>query len=547
MSATRVGERRNRRQRLLDRGLTRIGHLPPAICDYTVERNHEIPMRDGAVLLADLLVPQGPSFGTVMIRSPYGFGSFSTAIHGGTFASRGFHVLLSRCRGTFGSGGDFEPAQNETADGHDTVAWLREQAWFDGRLATYGGSYVGFTQWALLMDPPPELRTAVISIAPHDFHQAVYQDGAFGLMAFLSWAYQVGHQEDGGFWHRAVDQITSLRKIGHAVNELPLVDGATRLLDGRSSWYLEWVARRDADDPLWAAPNLTGALEKVNVPVLLQTGWQDFLLNQTMHQYQRLTERQVPVALTVGPWNHTQIQTQGGAKVTNEALTWMRDHLGGRPHGRIKPVEVFVTGADTWKSFAAWPPATTNRVLHPVSGSRLTDEADEGRGSVEFVYDPADPTPTVGGPLLVQGGYVDDSKLAARSDVVTFDTGPLEAPLEVHGRPIVRLNHLSDNRHADVFVRLSQVDANGRSRNVTEGFVRLRDADSERVVTIELDPVAHVFKPGTKVRLLVAGGTHPRRERNLGTDGDPATSSHLVPSRRSIALRGSDLTLPILD
>lgn len=62
-------------------------------------------------------------------------------------------MVLQSVRGTFGSGGVFEPMADEIADGADTVAWLREQPWFTGRFATIGMSYLGFTQWALLQDP----------------------------------------------------------------------------------------------------------------------------------------------------------------------------------------------------------------------------------------------------------------------------------------------------------------------------------------------------------------------------------------------------------
>ena len=84
------------------------------------------------------------------------------------YAARGYHVVLQSVRGTFGSGGVFEPMVNEADDGADTVVWLREQPWFAGRFATIGLSYLGFTQWALLQDPPPELAAAVITVGPHD-------------------------------------------------------------------------------------------------------------------------------------------------------------------------------------------------------------------------------------------------------------------------------------------------------------------------------------------------------------------------------------------
>ena len=121
-------------------------------------------MRDGVELIADHYAPTtSTTNGTILLRGPYGR-SAAGSLDGRLFAARGYHVVFQSCRGTFGSGGTFEPMVREVDDGHDTVEWLRGQPWFDGRLATMGLSYLGFTQWALLMDPPPELRTAVIRV-----------------------------------------------------------------------------------------------------------------------------------------------------------------------------------------------------------------------------------------------------------------------------------------------------------------------------------------------------------------------------------------------
>ena len=185
--------------RLLDGLMTRMVRLPAPTTDYTVTRDLRIPTRDGVELLADMYTPTVPPSGTLLVRSPYGFPAVMVAVTGTVFASRGYRVLLARCRGTFGSGGTFEPMMHEVDDAADTVAWMREQPWFDGRFGTWGGSYLGFTQWALLVDPPPELVTAVISIGPHDFRAAAYQGGAFNLSDFLGWANQVARQEDVGF------------------------------------------------------------------------------------------------------------------------------------------------------------------------------------------------------------------------------------------------------------------------------------------------------------------------------------------------------------
>ena len=180
----------------------------------------------------------------------------------------------------------------EVDDGADTVAWMRKQTWFNGKFATFGGSYLGFTQWALLMDPPPELVTAAISISPHDFREAVYQGGAFNLEDFLGWANQVGHQEDP-LVKRILSLFTGRRRVLQATGGLPVADAGERLLAGRSLWYRDWVSRRDPADPMWLPMNVEAALDRVKVPVLLQSGWQDLFLTQTLEQYAHLANREL--------------------------------------------------------------------------------------------------------------------------------------------------------------------------------------------------------------------------------------------------------------
>ena len=535
--------------RLLGKVMDRFFRLPPAISEHTITRDLRIPTRDGITLLADLYEPAGHAAGTILVRSPYGWRAPTAAFMGGVFARRGFRVLLARCRGTFGSGGSFEPMRHEVDDGADTVAWMREQPWFDGRFATYGPSYMGFTQWALLVDPPPELVTAIVMVGPHDFQAAVYPGGAFSLNDFLGWSNQTSRQEEHGL-------VGGLRRASSAspvtwrapAQELPLLDAGERLLDGRASWYREWLTRRDPHDAFWGPMQLDEALERVQVPVLLQTGWQDLFLSQTLEQYQRLSARGIDVGLTVGPWTHISMMTKGGGRIVGEALGWFDEHLGGSGlRTRAAPVSVFVTGADQWRDLRIWPPSATERVLHLQTNGGLGAEPAPGGSATSFTYDPADPTPSIGGRLLDarDGGYKDDRALATRDDVITFTTRRLTEPLEVLGAPVLVLGHQSDNPDADLFVRLSEVQPDGSSRNVSEGFRRLAPDEVDGSIRLELDATAHRFSAGNRLRIVVAGGSHPRWERNLGTSDDPATSSATAPSKRTIDLASSHLVLPI--
>jgi putative CocE/NonD family hydrolase len=545
-----VHYRRSRRRRVLDAVVGAQFKLPAATTDYTVTRDLRIPTRDGVELLADHYAPVGPAAGTVLVRGPYGFNSLGAALNGAPFAARGYHVVLARCRGTFGSGGLFEPMVHEADDAADTVAWLRGQPWFGGRFATVGASYLGFTQWALLMDPPPELATAIVQVAPHDFSRSTYFGGAFNLSDFLGWTESVTHQERFGLLRSQLRNLTATRRQAPAMSSLPVADAADSLTQGRAPWFREWVSHRDLSDPFWSRMQLAAALDRVQVPVLLQTGWQDLFLQQTLEQYEQLHRRGVDVALTVGPWTHIGTATSGGSTIIPEAVDWLAEHLAGTgPRIRRAPVRVFVTGVNKWWSRPDWPPATTHRSLYPQHDGSLADQpAPADAPPATFTYDPADPTPTVGGRVLspVVSGYRDDRTLAARPDVLTFTGPPLARPLDVFGSPVVELAHSSDNPHADLFVRIGEVDANGRSRNVSDGFVRLEPTSANRVVRLELDAIAHRFTAGHRIRLLIAGGSIPRWERNLGTGEDPATSTAMAPSHRSFALPDSRVLLPVL-
>lgn len=535
-------------QRLLDRLATWLQRLPAATSGYTVDADLPVLMRDGVELLADVYTPLGQVSGTLLVRSPYGWGRLMATMTGGVYASRGYRMVLVRCRGTFGSGGEFDPLHCEVNDGADTVAWMRKQPWFDGSFATFGGSYLGFTQWALLVDPPLELKTALICIAPHDFHRAIYRSGAFNLGDFLGWAHQLAHQEDS-FFRRVWHMLTARHRVSTAAAQLPMADAGEKLLKGRSSWYRDWISRRDPGDPYWEPMNLSAALDAVQVPVLLQAGWQDIFLDQMLEQYARLRDRGIDVGLTVGPWTHTGIATEGRDLPVRETLDWLGEHLHGDGiRRRAKPVRIFVTGAaQQWRDLDLWPPATTDHLLYLDAGGGLAQQPAADDSSARFVYDPARPTPTVGGPGLFAGGYCDDSELAAREDTLSFTGGVLTAPLEVIGNPVVSLAHSTDNPHADLYVRLSEVAPDGVARNVSEGFLRLNPDSPGDVIRLELDAIAHRFAAGNRVRLVIAGGSHPHWERNLGVGEDPATSSSMRPSRREIRLASSYLQLPVAE
>jgi uncharacterized protein len=525
------------RMRLTDRVMTRLLGLPPATTDYAVRRNVPVLMRDGVVLRADHYVPRTSApAGTLLLRCPYGRGAPLSWLYARVYAQRGYHVVFQSVRGTFGSGGEFEPAGYEVEDGADTVAWLRREPWFTGAFATLGQSYLGFTQWALLADPPPELVTAVITVGPHDSKSLVARNGGLALSNVLWWCDQVANQEDGGAARRMLRQFTSERRVWAAANRLPLGRSGRDLLGAAAPWYEALLEHSDVADDYWRRADVEAAPDRTNIPVLMISGWQDLFLSQTLEQYRRLQANGAQPALHVGSWTHLEMLGKAAGVIARETLPWLTTHLAGVSSTDRSPVRIFVTGGPGWRDLPAWPPASQLRTLYLNAGAALSARppADDAAPS-RFTYDPAVPTPTIGGPFLSarKAGYQDDGALSARDDVIAFTTTPLADDWEVIGAPTVELQHSADNPHADVFVRLSEVDPKGRSRNVTEGY--LRRIDHQKPLRLALDAIAHRFRAGTRIRLVIAGGSHPHYGRNLGTGEPPLTAFAMKPCHHVIA------------
>jgi uncharacterized protein len=533
---------------LIDRLADRVFRLPGPVRDFRVERGLRVPLNDGVTLAADHYVPSGEPAGTLLVRGPYGLGFPFAQLYARPYAARGYHVLFVASRGTAASEGDFDPMRTERADGREVVAWLVAQPWFTGKFATIGPSYLGYTQWALLEDPPPQMAAAVVTVGPHDFAWHSWGTGAMNL-DLVGWSDMMARAPRGGKRPNPFEMLLGparRRALKPVFTDLPIADAAERHYAGRAPWFRDRVTRPDLADPYWEPMRHGVALDRVTIPMLLLSGWQDLFLAQTIQQYAHLRDRGVDVALTVGPWAHSEAIGKGSAVLIPQTLDWLAAKMSGQPLRRPAPVHVQVTGTDEWRDLPTWPPPTRDLVLHLRPGGGLGGPEENG-GQAVFTFDPARPTPALGGPMLDDGGCVEDSALAARGDVLAFTGDPLPAPLEVHGRPVVTLRHGTDNPHADLWVRLSEVDARGHSRNVTEGYRRLPpDRERSAPVRLELLPTAHRFAAGSRLRLLIAGGCYPHYMRNLGTAENPGTGSAMVAVRHHITLGDSAVSLPVV-
>ncbi|KAH7090319.1 X-Pro dipeptidyl-peptidase-domain-containing protein [Paraphoma chrysanthemicola] len=503
---------------LVDRLATRKLGFPQETCSYIVN-TVRIPvstLSESFDLVADLyqpILPKGQKpAGTILIRSPYGRGLAFALLSARPYASRGYVCLLVSCRGTFGSAGVFDPWRNEEEDGHAVVAWMRKQEWYTGSFATLGGSYLGFVQWALLRNPPPDMAAAVIHCAPHDFSKQLWGTGSLAL-EWITWGETISIQEKTGLVN-TYHSLNTPKRVRPVLDRLPLAGSVKSHFNGRAPWLDFVVDNPDLSHPRYEQMNFTEALEKANIPIFLVGGWYDVFAQQTIEQFTRLSERNTNVALTIGPWNHMQVGLD--SKIYQQSFEWLEEHLAKRKlNTRKSPLQYFVTGAQDWRESQTWPPQTSQQVYYLKSGNRLdtSEPSTQSTSLSTFTFDPQQPTPTMGGNLLLGGGSADDTTLATRSDVQTFTTSPLDQNMEVIGKITVDLAHSSDKSNVDLFVRISEVNAKGRSHGITDTYMRLQPERSDDIVRLELRDCAHRFSKGNQIRLIVAGASHPQFAR----------------------------------
>ncbi|MFE6979187.1 CocE/NonD family hydrolase [Streptomyces sp. NPDC057682] len=527
--------------------------LPAARHKVARESGLTVPAADGSALVTDHYFPREEGdFPTLLVRSPYGRGVPWSPQYGILFAEQGFHVVLQSCRGTGGSGGTFDLWRNEAADGLATVAWLREQPWFTGALGTVGPSYLGYVQWALALDPPPELKAMAVQVGLHDPYALFHTNGVLHLETALAVGAGMTYQQRGMLpliratlrLQRGMRAITAAR---------PLRGSYTAALGTDVPWLDDVVTHPDADDPYWQGASTARAADTSGVPTALITGRYDVLAGQTFAQYERLRRAGTESTLLLGPWTHTSALQQGWPEVFADTLAWLRAHLCDDRSGlRPTPVRVHVggSGSDTetgWRDLDAWPPApAATTSLHPTPDGHLTPQPPTDDAPLATVrHDPADPAPTLGGPLLSRtAGPRDNAALEARDDVLTFTGPPLTEPLTVLGPVTARISASTDTGHGDVFTRLCDVDPQGRSTNLCDGIAQLRTTPGEPAhLTVAMGTTAHRFAPGHRIRWQLAPTAHPRYAQNPGTGRPRAEATEFVPIRLTVHAE-SELLLP---
>lgn len=566
-----------------------------------IDKNVMVPMRDGVRLATDVYRLEGAAPAPVLVsRTPYNKeysveGSSTFDILRAVQAS--YTVVTQDVRGRYASEGTFRPHIQETEDGLDTFTWAAAQPWSNGMLGTFGGSYLGGTQWLPARAQPPALRAMAPAITFSDGYEGCCYQGGAKVLHDLRWVVanivpaEIQRRTARG--EKVLESKTPLDVDG-ALTEIPLATHP--LIREYAPFYLDWLAHTTADD-YWLPSSPEAGYEHISVPALNISGWYDIFLWSTFQNYMGMKQRGGSEAarknqrLIIGPWTHMNFSGsfpeiefgRGGSSASVDLpgihLRWFDRWLKDVDNGidQEPPVMLFVMGIDRWRSEPDWPlPDTQYRsfYLHSAGGANtlngdgfLSIEPPGDEPPDKYQYDPLHPVPTVGGQVILPGGNAmgprDQHEVELRDDVLVFSTPILEQPLEVTGPVELRLFVASSARDTDFTGKLVDVYPDGRAIILTEGILRARYRRSfsvpellepEAVYEIQLNlwATANVFLPGHRIRLEVSSSNFPRFDRNSNTGGVIAKEapSQYRPALNRVfhdAAHPSHLVLPIIE
>jgi putative CocE/NonD family hydrolase len=546
-----------------------------------VERDLAVPMRDGVVLRADAYIPDDAApVPAIVSRTPYDRGLRLTppaALDPELAVEASFALVCQDVRGQYASEGSFSPFLSEGLDGYDTVEWVAGQPWCSGRVGMAGRSYTAATQWRAALEQPPHLEAIFPVVVGSDYYDGwLYSGGAFELGFNLFWVHLMTDPKARG-------------SLDEQYRHLPIGEPPLLAESSAGAFYREWLAHPTYDEH-WRRLSVRGRYGDVTVPAYNVGGWFDIFLGGTLENFARMRaeggrERaRAGTRLLVGPWAHGSTYgpypdhsfkafgPEGRIDLAAIQLEFFERHLrAGEPAepDDEAPVRIFVMGKNVWRDEHEWPPARVRIERWYLRGDgALAPEPPGSEAGDEYVYDPADPAPTIGGPTSLPGrflstnaGPLDQVAVEARADVLVYSSAPLERELEVTGPLAVVLHATTSARDTDFVAKLCDVDTEARSHILAEGVLRARFRDGlDRPVPVEPDRVyeyridlvatSNVFLPGHRIRLLVTSSSFPRLDRNansglqLGED----TAETLRPAKQRILHDGghpSHVLLPV--
>ncbi len=549
----------------------------PGFPNLTIERDLPAVMRDGVTLRADVYRPKSSAdLPVLLMRLPYdkrtAASTFGQA-HPTWYAEQGYAVVIQDTRGRGTSEGEFYPYRDEAADGHDTVLWAGGLPYTTGRIGMLGFSYVAATQLLAAVGRPAGLATIAPGFTASQCYDGwTYRGGAFSLAFICYWATLLGLETA----LRAGD-MDGFNELGQALGAAPdwfhfmPVNQYPPLQGPHTRYFADWVAHPTYDD-YWRQWSMDEDYSRVDVPALHLGGWYDVFLGGTVRNFNGLRDgagsesARQSQKLLLGPWAHmpwSPIGSHDGAAPTSIdvddwQVRWFDQMLKGEDRGVLDdPVTVHLLDGG-WRGFDGWPPSgvvaeewfihSGGRANSKFGDGSLSREAPGDEPSDVFIYDPALPTPSMGGhsccfDSITPMGRADQHGAEVSRMMLVYTSEPLVDDVTLVGDVSVVVWAATTAVDTDFAARLCVVDGAGTSTNLQEGIIRGRFRESletEELLapgevyefTLELGPVGARVTAGSRFRLDISSSDFPQWDRNLNTGGpllgEPASAAQLA-------------------
>jgi len=542
-----------------------------------------VPMRDGVTLATDLYFPDSnvPPYPTVLIRTPYnkrwleGYGTY--------YARSGFAVAIQDVRGRWESEGEWEPFVHEGADGYDTIEWLAAREWSTGKIGMVGGSYSGTVQFAAAIERPPHLVTIVPNVAAAmPFDNVPREGGVLALGWAIRWTDIVENARTGQELQAKV-QASITQDWTRQLSGLPIVELDSAVVGRDIPYFNDWASHQP-EDQYWNAMSYLSALDSIEIPVFLQSGWFDPGSRGARLAFEHLTKGvKRPIRLLLGPWPHGDQGTRYidgvdmGAAAERDLMAeyrqwldyWLTTDASDAP---AEPgVEVYVMGANRWLSGHSYPlDGTSVKHLYLASGASDSavgglewDPPSEPDAFDRFTYDPGAPTPSFHA-ALKRGALAEyRQRISSGRDVLVYETPPLDQSLHLIGPIEATIYASSSAPDTDWVATLYGITESGEERviGLTFGILRARYRESMMnpsplqpgtvyPFVIDLGHTAVTIEPGERLRLEIASAAFPEFSRNLNTGGNNELGTEWVEAEQRVyrtSMQPSHVLLPIIE
>jgi hypothetical protein len=565
-----------------------------AAANLVIERNVAMKTRDGVTLKADIYRPAGDGpFPVLLQRTPYN--KDTTATLALRAASRGYLFVAQDVRGRYASEGEWYTFKHEINDGYDAVEWAARLPHSNGKVGMVSGSYVGATQMLAAISRPPHLAGICPVVTASNYHENwAYQGGALEQWFDESWTSSLAQDTFSRVIQQNANAVTGstiLPLKNFPVFNIKAVPDGAQLTHTLAPYFQDWLDHPTYDS-YWKQWSIEDNYQKIDVPALTITAWYDIFQGGSLRNYLGLKARGGTEAARNGQrlivaigghsgWGRKIGDVDFGSNAAfdenDPTLDWYDYLFFGKQNefAGNKPVRIFVMGENKWRDEEAWPlerAKNTHYFLH--SGGKANSSSGDGALSVEaapakaadtFTYDPANPVPTVGGPLCcdnarMPGGPFDQKAVEERADVLIYSTLALDRDTEVTGPVTLDLYASSSAVDTDFTAKLVDVWPNGYAQNLTEGILRARyresTSEAKPIVPgqiyeykIDLWSTSNVFLKGHRIRLEVSSSNFPRFDRNLNTGQPASTDSTFVKAANTVyhdAAHPSALLLPVV-